>query len=219
MSRFETETLTQEDNLKGLALMNPQWVELAMAHTPHRRVILDMDSSESPVHGQQEGAAYNGHFECVCYHPLFLFNQFGDCEGATLRVDQVWAADITYIPMAQGFLYLVAIMDWHSQHVLAWKLSNTMDTDFCVTALEAALGKGRPEVFNTDQGAQFTSDAFTQTLQERGIRVSMDEGGGPDVRGSGALLGHLAASLRVFWGQSSFYRSVRALRSATRRCH
>ena len=90
------------------------------------------------------------------------------------RVDQVWAADITYIPMAQGFLYLVAIMDWHSRHVLAWKLSNTMDTDFCVTALEAALGKGRPEIFNTDQGAQFTSDAFTQTLQERGIRVSMD---------------------------------------------
>ena len=93
MSRFETETLTQEDNLKGLALMNPQWVELAMAHTPHRRVILDMASSESPVHGQQEGAAYNGHFECVCYHPLFLFNQFGDCEGATLRPGNVHSAD------------------------------------------------------------------------------------------------------------------------------
>ena len=93
MSRFETETLTQEDNLKGLALMNPQWVELAMAHTPHRRVILDMDGSESPVHGQQEGAAYNGHFECVCYHPLFLFNQFGDCEGATLRPGNVHSAD------------------------------------------------------------------------------------------------------------------------------
>ena len=93
MSRFETETLTQEDNLEGLALMNPQWVELAMAHTPHRRVILDMDSSESPVHGQQEGAAYNGHFECVCYHPLFLFNQFGDCEGATLRPGNVHSAD------------------------------------------------------------------------------------------------------------------------------
>ena len=93
MSRFETETLTQEDNLKGLALMNPQWVELAMAHTPHRRVILDMDSSESPVHGQQEGAAYNGHFGCVCYHPLFLFNQFGDCEGATLRPGNVHSAD------------------------------------------------------------------------------------------------------------------------------
>ena len=70
MGRFETETLIQEDNLKGLARMNFQWVAGAMAHTPHRRVILDMDSSESPVHGQQEGAAYNGHFECVCYHPL-----------------------------------------------------------------------------------------------------------------------------------------------------
>ncbi len=90
------------------------------------------------------------------------------------RVDQVWAADITYIPMAQGFLYLIAIMDWHSRHVLAWKLSNTMDTGFCVATLEEALNKGRPEIFNTDQGSQFTSEAFTQTLQERGIRVSMD---------------------------------------------
>ena len=90
------------------------------------------------------------------------------------RVDQVWAADITYIPMAQGFLYLVAIMDWHSRQVVAWKLSNTMDTDFCVAALEEALAKGRPEIFNTDQGAQFTSEAFTQTLREPGIRVSMD---------------------------------------------
>ena len=86
------------------------------------------------------------------------------------RVDQVWAADITYIPMAQGFLYLVfrGRMDWHSRHVLAWKLSNTMDAGFCVAALEQALGKGRPEIFNTGQGAQFTSEAFTQTLQERG---------------------------------------------------
>ena len=80
MSRFETEILTQEENLQGLARMNAQWVEDAMTHTPHQRVILDLDSSESPVHGHQEGAAYNGHFESVCYHPLFLFNQFGDCE-------------------------------------------------------------------------------------------------------------------------------------------
>ena len=87
------------------------------------------------------------------------------------RVDQVWAADITYIPMAKGFLYL-AIMDWHSRHVLAWKLSNTMDTSFCVAALEEALGKGRPEIFNTDQGSQFTSEA--QTLQEQRVQVSMD---------------------------------------------
>ena len=93
MGRFETETLTEEKNLKGLAQMNAQWVEGAMAHTQHRRVILDMDSSESPVHGQQEGAAYNGHFECVCYHPLFLFNQFGDCEAAKLRPGNVPSAD------------------------------------------------------------------------------------------------------------------------------
>ena len=93
MSRFETEILTQEDNLEGLATMNTQWVEVAMAHTPHRRVILDLDSSESPVHGQQEGAAYNGHFECVCFHPLFCFNQFGDCEGAVLRPGNVHSAD------------------------------------------------------------------------------------------------------------------------------
>jgi hypothetical protein len=93
MSRFETEILTQEDNLEGLATMNTQWVEVAMAHTPHRRVILDLDSSESPVHGQQEGATYNGHFECVCYHPLFCFNQFGDCEGAMLRPGNVHSAE------------------------------------------------------------------------------------------------------------------------------
>ncbi len=76
--------------------------------------------------------------------------------------------------MARGFLYLVAIMDWHSRYVLAWKLSNTLETDFCVAALEEALDKGRPEIFNTDQGAQFTSEAFIQTLQEQDIRVSMD---------------------------------------------
>jgi DDE family transposase len=81
MSRFETETLTQVDNLQELARMNTQWAEGAMAQTPHQRVILDMDSSESPVYVQREGAAYNGHFKSVCYHPLFCFNQFGDCEG------------------------------------------------------------------------------------------------------------------------------------------
>ena len=90
------------------------------------------------------------------------------------RVNQVWAADITYIPMAQGFLYLVAIMDWHSRKVISWKLSNTMDVDFCIQALEQALSQGRPEVFNTDQGSQFTSEAFTGTLLEQGIQISMD---------------------------------------------
>ena len=92
MSRFETEVLTEKENLEGLARMNAQWVDGAMANTPHRRVILDMDSSESPVHGEQEGAAYNGHFGCVCYHPIFVFNQFGDCEGAMLRPGNVHSA-------------------------------------------------------------------------------------------------------------------------------
>ena len=78
------------------------------------------------------------------------------------RVNQVWATDITYIPMARGFLYLVAILDWHSRYVLAWRLSNTLEVDFCVAALEEALSKGRPQIFNTDQGSQFTSEALHQ---------------------------------------------------------
>ena len=90
------------------------------------------------------------------------------------RPNQVWAADITYIPMARGFLYLVAIMDWYSRYVVAWNLSNTLDVDFCVGALEEALSKGRPEVFNTDQGSQFTSEAFTGLLEQHGVRISMD---------------------------------------------
>jgi len=90
------------------------------------------------------------------------------------RPNQVWAADITYIPMARGFLYLVAIIDWYSRYVLSWRLSNTLDTDFCVEALEEALKKGRPDIFNTDQGAQFTSEAFTGLLQQHEIRISMD---------------------------------------------
>jgi putative transposase len=91
------------------------------------------------------------------------------------RPNQVWCADISYIPMRRGFLYLVAIMDWASRKVLSWRLSNTMDTDFCVAALEEALARyGKPEIFNTDQGSQFTSDDFTKALEDAGIRISMD---------------------------------------------
>ena len=90
------------------------------------------------------------------------------------RPNQVWAADITYIPMARGFLYLVAIIDWYSRYVLSWRLSNTLDAGFCVEALEGALKKGKPEIFNTDQGAQFTSEVFTRLLESHGIRISMD---------------------------------------------
>ena len=90
------------------------------------------------------------------------------------RPDQVWCADITYIPVSQGFFYLVAVMDWASRHVLSWRLSNTMDVAFCVDALDAALGAGVPEIFNTDQGAQFTSAAFAERVRACGARFSMD---------------------------------------------
>jgi len=91
------------------------------------------------------------------------------------RVNQVWCADITYIPMPKGFLYLVAIMDWHSRRVLAWQLSNTLGSDSCVEALEEALAHyGNPEIFNTDQGCQFTSTEFTGVLEHCGITISMD---------------------------------------------
>ena len=91
------------------------------------------------------------------------------------RVNQVWCSDVTYIPMAKGFLYLVVIMDWVSRAVLAWRLSNTLGADFCVDALEEALARyGRPEIFNTDQGSQFTSDDFTGTLKRHGVMISMD---------------------------------------------
>jgi putative transposase len=91
------------------------------------------------------------------------------------RPDHVWCADVTYIPMRRGFLYLVAIMDWASRRVLAWRLSNTLDASFCVEALEEALRRfGPPQIFNTDQGSQFTSFAFTQALKDAGVKISMD---------------------------------------------
>jgi len=91
------------------------------------------------------------------------------------RPNQVWAADITYIPMNRGFMFLVAVMDWHSRKVLSWRLSNTLDTEFCVAVLQEAITcHGTPEIFNTDQGAQFTSQAFTAILEAQRIAVSMD---------------------------------------------
>ena len=104
-------------------------------------------------------------------HPVYSYLLRND---RITRPNQVWAADITYLPMARGFLHLVAVMDWHSRYVLAWRLSNTLKAGFCAEALEEALTKGQPEVFNTDQGSQFTSLEFTQVLQEHGVRTSMD---------------------------------------------
>jgi len=93
---------------------------------------------------------------------------------AITHVDQVWSTDITYIPMARGFMYLVAIIDWFSRYVLAWQLSNTLDGTFCLDTLNVALAQRQPEIFNTDQGSQFTAHAFTRRLATAGIRISMD---------------------------------------------
>ncbi len=90
------------------------------------------------------------------------------------RADQVWATDITYIPLQRGWVYVTAVMDWFSRYVLAWEMSNTLDSLFCVTALKRALALGTPEIFNSDQGSQFTSEAFTGVLKGAGIRISMD---------------------------------------------
>ena len=91
-----------------------------------------------------------------------------------LRPDQVWSTDITYIPLRHGFLYLVAVLDWFSRYVLAWRLSNTLTGTFCLEALDEALGYGQPEIFNSDQGAQFTAAAFTARLESAGVAISMD---------------------------------------------
>ena len=95
--------------------------------------------------------------------------------GLTIsRSDHVWCADITYVPVKQGFFYLVAVMDWATRHVLAWQLSNTMDASFCVQALDDALGWKAPEILNTDQGSQFTSEAFADRVLGAGVSCSMD---------------------------------------------
>jgi len=90
------------------------------------------------------------------------------------RPNQVWCTDITYIRMREGFMYLSAVMDWHSRYVLSWRLSNTLDSDFCLEALEEAFDYGKPEIFNTDQGVQFTCEAFTSALENAKIKISMD---------------------------------------------
>ena len=108
-------------------------------------------------------------------HPAHRIYPYLLRDMTVVRPDHVWCADITYIPVRRGFLYLIAIMDWATRHVLAWRLSNTMDAGFCVEALNEALSKhGRPEIFNTDQGSQFTSVGFTGVLANAGVAISMD---------------------------------------------
>ena len=124
------------------------------------------------------------------------------------HANQVWSTDITYCRMAKGFMYLIAVIDWHSRFVLSWELSNTLDTVFCIEALSRALEKARPEIFNTDQGCQFTSKAFLAPLKERNIRISMD--------GRGRALDNIFVerfwrSLKYEWLYLNEYESVRDL--------
>jgi len=107
-------------------------------------------------------------------HPEHVIYPYLLRDLAITAPNEVWCADITYIPMHRGFMYLVAIMDWYSRYVLTWDLSNSMESSFCVEALKKALRKAKPGIFNTDQGSQFTSAAFTGTLLEKNVRISMD---------------------------------------------
>jgi putative transposase len=118
------------------------------------------------------------------------------------RPDMVWSSDITYVPMKRGFMYLVAVMDWHSRKVLSWRLSNTLDSDFCVSALNEAIERyGCPELFNTDQGCQFTSRAFTDVLKSNAIKISMD--------GRGRFLDNIFIE-RLWWTVKHHYLYLNA---------
>ena len=123
------------------------------------------------------------------------------------RPNQVWAADITYIPMSRGFMYLVAVMDWHSRKVLSFRLSNTLDADFCVDALKEAIDRyGPPDIFNTDQGTQFTSQAFTKTLKSAGVTISMD--------GRGRVLDNIFIE-RLWWTVKYHYVYLHAFNTGS----
>ena len=95
-------------------------------------------------------------------------------DRTSVRPNEVWSSDITYIPMRRGFMFLTAVIDWYSRYVLSWRLSNTLEARFCLEALDEALGRGRPEIFNTDQGSQFTSREYTGRLETAGVAVSRD---------------------------------------------
>ena len=107
-------------------------------------------------------------------HPDHLVYPYLLRNVAVVRPCQVWSADITYCPLPRGFMYLVAVIDWFSRYVLAWRLSNTLDVSFCLEALDEALAQGQPDIFNTDQGAQFTAQSFTDRLAAAQVRISMD---------------------------------------------
>jgi putative transposase len=169
-----------EENLRLMRLIDEQYTR-----TPfygERRITAWLRDQEEMVNHKRVGRLMREMgLEAVYPKPkLSLKNQAHKVypyllKGVTIdRPNQVWCSDITYIRLAEGFIYLVAIMDWFSRYVLSWEISVTMDTEFCISALENALRKGRPDIFNSDQGSQFTCSDFTKVLKESNVRISMD---------------------------------------------
>ena len=169
-----------EENLRLMRLIDAQYTRTPFYGS--RRITAWLRSQGYPVNRKRvqrlmrqmgiEGVGPKpGTSQRAPEHPVYPYLL---AEYPITAPNQVWSTDITYCPLRQGFMYLVAIIDWHSRFVLSWRLSNTLDTGFCLDALDQALAQGKPEVFNTDQGCQFTSQSFTGRLQEANIRISMD---------------------------------------------
>jgi putative transposase len=177
---YTPNTSESDENLAYMALIDRLYTEHPSRGVPrmtdclqklghgvnHKRVarLMGVMSLQAAVPGPHTSVPHPEHKK----YPYLLRNL------AVEAPDQVWCADITYIPMARGFMYLVAVMDWHTRYVIAWDLSNTMEADFCAAALAEALETGTPGIFNTDQGSQFTSGEFTGLLHARDVRISMD---------------------------------------------
>jgi putative transposase len=169
------------ENLRLMRLIDEQYT----AHPSHgsRRMMVWLNKDKGEEVNRKRVQRLMRLMGLVAIYPKPNLSQAGKCHKvfpyllrnvAVERVDQVWSTDITYIPMASGFMYLAAVIDWFSRYVIAWRLSNTLDGGFCLELLNEALEHGRPEIFNTDQGVQFTAEAFTSRLLEVGIQVSMD---------------------------------------------
>jgi len=180
-SFYRASTVENEATLRLMRLIDEQFLETPwygsrqMARHLRRNGWCVWSSSNPPADDQDGSGADLSASEDSEPHPRHKVYPYLLRHLTIDQPNHVWCADVTYIPMRRGFLYLVAIMDWASRKVLAWQLSNTMDADFCVAALEEAIARhGKPDIFNTDQGSQFTGFAFTNTLREAGIRISMD---------------------------------------------
>ena len=169
-----------EENLRLMGLIDKEYTLHPFFGSRRMTVWLNEDKGEQVNRKRVQRLMRLMGLEAICPRPKLS----AGCKhkvypyllrGVTIdRPDQVWSTDITYVGLPGGFMYLAAVIDWHSRFVLSWELSNTLDGSFCLDALEAALSRGRPEVFNTDQGVQFTAEAFTGRLLSAGVAVSMD---------------------------------------------